>query len=264
MGFRARGTEGVRAIVPFILLTTQRTGSSWLTTLLDSHPDTDAYGELFLVGEGMRPPWGAREVERFWSFRSRGPQTGRPRYRPRVTLAYLGHLFTSNPSARAIGFKLMYDQAARYPEVLLYCVRHQVRLVHLVRTNVLDVVISRELMRARGKPHATVGEDVAAARVILDPRSIRRRLRALELETAFFRRMLGSLRLPHLEITYHDLVSEPATLQSVLRFLDLRDDASLWSPLVRMNDRKQSELVSNYDAIAATLRGTRFDSLLTG
>jgi LPS sulfotransferase NodH len=250
--------------VPFALLTTQRTGSSWLTTLLDSHPEADAYGELFLAGEGTRPPWGARGIERFWSFRSAAGARGHRPRRPRITFAYLDHLFASNPTARAIGFKLMYDQAARYPETLFYCVRNRIRMIHLVRTNILDVVISRELMLARGTPHATAEREVTALRVSLDPSSIRRRLRALELEAAFFRRVLRTLRLRHIEVRYDTLVSEPGTIQRVLRFLDLPDDAALHSPLIKMNDRKQSELVENYEAIARALHRTRFASLLTG
>ena len=183
-----------RTVAHFVLLTTQRTGSSWLTTLIDSHPDADAYGELFLPGEGARPPWGARQVERFWSARGKLAGSGRAPRRPRATFSYLDYLFASNAEARAIGFKLMYDQAVKYPETLVYCMRNRARVIHLIRPNFLDTVISRELMVARGEAHATSADEVAPARVTLDPASIRRRLQLLELETASFRKALRALR----------------------------------------------------------------------
>ena len=252
------------AVARFVLLTTQRTGSSWLTTLLDSHPNADAYGELFLPGEGARPPWGARTVERFWSARSKLGESGRSQRRPRVTFSYLDHLFASHPRVRAIGFKLMYDQAVKYPEILVYCIRNRVRVIHLVRPNVLDMVISRELMVVRGEAHATAADEVAPVRVTLDPAGIRRRLRLLELETVSFRRALRMLRLRHLEVAYDALVSDGRILEDVLRFLDLPADTDLESPLVKVNDRRQSELVENYAAVSKSLRGTRYAAFLTG
>jgi LPS sulfotransferase NodH len=250
--------------VPFALLTTQRTGSSWLTTLLDSHPEADAYGELFLAAEDSRPPWGAQTMDRFGSFRSAAPGRGQRSGRPGVTFAYLDRLFASNPTVRAIGFKLMYDQAARHPEALVYCLRKGARVIHLVRTNVLDVLISRELMLARDTPHATAERELTAVRVVLEPDTIRRRLHALEAQTAFFRQLLRVLRFRHIEVRYDTLVSDPDAIQPVLRFLDLPADTALHSPLVKISDGKQSELVENYDAVAHALRRTRFASLLTG
>jgi hypothetical protein len=252
------------AVARFVLLTTQRTGSSWLTTLLDSHPDADAYGELCLPGEGARPPWGARHVERFWSARGRLAESGPVPRRPRATFSYLDYLFASNPEARAVGFKLMYDQAVKYPEILVYCMRKRVRVIHLIRPNVLDMVISRELMVARGEAHATSADEVAPARVTLDPSSIRRRLQLLELETASFRNALRALRLRRLEVAYDALVSDGRTLEAVLQFLDLPPGAELESPLVKVNDRRQSELVENYAAVSKSLRGTRYAAFLTG
>ncbi len=252
------------AFARFVLLTTQRTGSSWLTTLLDSHPSSDAYGELFLPGEGERPPWGARRVERFWSARDKLARSGRSTRRPRATFSYLDHLFASNPDAQAIGFKLMYDQAVKYPETLVYCMRNRVRVIHLVRPNILDMVISRELMVARGEAHATAADEVIPLQVTLDPESIRRRLRLLELETVSFRKALRALRLRHLEVAYDALASDTQILAGVLRFLDLPADAALESPLVKVNDRRQSELVENYAAVSQRLHGTRFAAFLTG
>jgi len=139
-----------------------------------------------------------------------------------------------------------------------------VRVIHLIRPNFLDMVISRELMVARGEAHATSADEVVPVRVTLDPTGIRRRLRLLELETTSFRKALRAFRLRHLEVAYDALVSDGRTLEGVLRFLDIPPDAVLESPLVKVNDRRQSELVENYAAISNSLRGTRYAAFLTG
>ena len=59
-GLRSSGSENLTDPKPFTRSPHhERTGSSWLTTLIDSHPDADAYGEVFLPAkERVRP--GAR------------------------------------------------------------------------------------------------------------------------------------------------------------------------------------------------------------
>ena len=72
------------------------------------------------------------------------------------------------------------------------------------------------------------------------------------------------LRLQHLEVAYDALVSDSRVLEVVLRFLDLPPDTVLESPLVKVNERRQSEVVENYTAVSKSLHGTRYAAYLTG
>ncbi len=247
---------------PFLLLTTQRTGSSWVTTLLDSHPNVAAYGELFLRTEAPHPPRGARGFKRFSHVSRSSGAWNLQRPRPLRTFAYLDDLYSSG--SRVIGFKLMYDQLVRYPEILAYCVWRHVRVVHLIRANALDIVISRALMRERGFAHAESSGVVKPLRVHLDTRMLYVRLWSLALQVSTLRTGLATLRIPTLEVTYENLVSAPAELRSILDFLGLEADdvGALESPLVRLDNREQSELVENYDSVANTLKKTRFSTYL--
>jgi LPS sulfotransferase NodH len=254
-----------RAPTNFVLLTTQRTGSSWLITLLDSDPSIAAHGELFLRSGEPYPPWGARNVKRFSHFsdRLRRKERGFPRLR---TFAYLDHLYQSDCDAQSIGFKLTYDQLVRHPEILFYCVKRGVRVVHLVRRNLLDIVISRELMKQRGVAHATSEHDRRLLRANLNVRTLYVRLWNLDLQMSFCRTSLRTLRVANMEIAYEELLSERSALGSVLEFLGLAADGAdrLTSPLMRLSDKTQSELVENYAAVSRALNGTRFAQFLTG
>ena len=50
-------------MVKFVMLTTQRSGSTWVIDMLNSHPRVVAYSELFLETSKERPVWGgAKDV----------------------------------------------------------------------------------------------------------------------------------------------------------------------------------------------------------
>lgn len=61
---RDRGNCSCTPVAPFILLSMQRSGSGWLETLLNSHPNVRSHGELFQVrkrGDGWREMQAALE-----------------------------------------------------------------------------------------------------------------------------------------------------------------------------------------------------------
>src|SRR5688572_14677903 len=102
-------------ITPFVLLSTQRSGSTWVVDMLNSHPAIAAYSELFLEGGRGTPSWGGGKDIVFWhtyieSKRAQadGDQTTDLLYE------YLDDLYRPRAALRAIGFKLMYGDAAAH------------------------------------------------------------------------------------------------------------------------------------------------------
>jgi LPS sulfotransferase NodH len=247
---------------PFVILTTQRTGSTWLVTLLDSHPRVATYGELFLDAESRRPPFGAAGLERFAYFRGASGLRAR---RPLRTFAYLDQLFAGTDGTAAVGFKLMYSQLRRYPEIALYLCARRVRVIHLVRTNLLDMLISRAAMNARRVAHVTRDhQGVEALQVTLNERSLYGHMRALDAQVGTFRRVLRALRIPHVEVSYEQLVAGGSSLTSVVRWLGLpdADASSLTSQIVKPNGDGSSRLVRNYDAVSKRLQRTKYASFV--
>jgi LPS sulfotransferase NodH len=179
-------------------------------------------------------------------------------------IAYLNRLY-SKSEMDAVGFKLMYGHPRMHPGLLPYLALRRVRALHLVRTNLLDQVLSWETARARGLFRAHAGDDVPQTTVRLETESLVDRLEELEARIERGRRTLRRMRVPTLEIEYEQLVERPAALISeAFRFLNV-DSADDWAPgstLVRMNWTPRLELIENVDEVARTLRGTRFSSML--
>ena len=212
--------NGQRGATDFVVLTTQRNGSTWLMSLLNSVDDVSAYGELFLP----RP----RSPERRWDSDFSYPRYVESRtqvgsVRPVSVYRYLSSLYERQGS---VGFKLMYSQLKSYPEILPYLIQHRIPVVHLVRRNHLDVLISFEIKRKIGKAHILVAEDRPAdIQVELDTSSMME-LRKLKLKHDLGRKLLSMTTLRHLEVAYEDLVSGEARLANVLEFLDLTGDTT--------------------------------------
>jgi LPS sulfotransferase NodH len=252
--------------VPFVILSTQRTGSTWLATLLDSHPAIAAYEELFLRDD-EGPRWGSADLERFADAQKERLGDWRSR-RPLALFTYLDELY-GRDVARAIGFKLMYNQVRQHPEVLVYIVHRGVKVIHLVRTNLLNVLISRDVMAARGLAHAKRDSPLTTVKITIDPVRIKLRLRALEGDVALSRATLRVLRIPHIEVGYEDIVANrAATLTRIMRFLGLDvpdsadDQHKFTSDLVKTTTLGQAELVANYETLRSALSRTRYARFL--
>jgi LPS sulfotransferase NodH len=243
----------------FVILTTQRSGSSWLVDLLDDHPGVAAYAEMFRVTDTTVPDYGADDVPRFED--TLGPVTsstarnlaGR-RYR------YLRGLARAHPGSQAVGFKLMYDQARDHPGLLTLLALRRARFVHLVRRDILGGIASFDRAEQIGRWRFHEGDPVPRARVRVDPLDLLRRLDAREREIEGFRRRLRRLPARVLEVTYEDLCGRrDDVLQHVLRFLGVEPSRTeLRSSLVRSAPESTSTAIENFEEVREVLAGTRY------
>lgn len=252
----------------FVVLTAGRSGSTWVMSSLDSHPAVACYGELFHTGEHTlrAPPRGRQDYLYFPTFMAERAGTARERLRaPALWKRYLDGLYATRPGIVATGFKLLYLQARAHPWLVPALALRRTRVVHLIRDNPLDIVISQDMARARGEYHAEVGEEVSAPpRVTLDTRTLMRRIRREELKITLGRRAVAGLALPVLELDYDRLVSDPSgQFARVLGWLGAPDaDAGIRSQVQRLNEATYRDSIDNYDQVERALHAGRRAELL--
>ena len=241
----------------FVVLSSQRSGSTWLISLLNQLDDAAAFGELFL----HRRRTAESDHTRFEFDYPRYLESSPAGLRPWSVFAYLDQFYERSGT---VGFKLMYSQWRKYPELLLYFWRHHVQIVHLVRRNHLNVLLSRHIKNMTQQAHL-----VSAAGpprfdpVELDATTLVRRLRLQQWSIAAARQLLRLNRLPHLELAYEDLLQDPAHFDCLWEFLDINPQRILpQSRLKKIATRQHRDLIGNYDQIRATLSGTPFAHLL--
>jgi LPS sulfotransferase NodH len=240
----------------FVILTSQRSGSTWLVSLLNQLKDARAYGELFLPRRHVEN-WDAdfaypRFVE------ARRQKWG---IRPMQVFRYLDGVY-QHPGA--VGFKLMYSQLFFYPELLLYFWTHRVRIVHLVRKNALDLLISQALKRKIQRAHRLADEAPREeVQVELNPQTL---IRKLEIKQRKIKRGQWILRLSGLqsiEIGYEDLLKDPSVFQSLCRFLSIETDSVLpQSRFQKVRRESQRQIIKNYSDVKKVLEDTPFLSYL--
>ncbi len=249
----------------FVIFATQRTGSSWLMDLLDSQPAIASYDELFLEGASGSGYWGRTDREFFEPFYTRRRRHDNALERARWGLHYLADLYAPRPRLQAIGMKLMYEQMWKNPVLWTYVVRHRVRVIHLTRRNLLDIVISEQTALARNRFHAVQGHAVETPVVTLDPAGVLAQLKTLELRIKIAHRLLATLPIIYHETTYETLVSDPSRVGDLIAFLGVDRDAMNGPPVSKfqkLNTAARSDLVHNFSELERVLSGTRFESFL--
>ena len=225
---------------------------------LNALPHVTAQGELFLPRPRAKEP---RWDSDFACPRYIESEHKEKHFRPFSVFGYLDELYGN---AGTVGFKLMYKQLALYPEIAVYLLRHRVRVVHLVRRNHLDVLLSYVVKAKIGRAHLLTGEtapeDVC---VTLDTADLIKRLERLQRKQAIARTFLSLSQLRYLEVAYEDLLRDEANFRPIFDFLQVELEEELpQSTLVKIRRKGHRDVISNYDAVKDVLLNSRFSELV--
>jgi hypothetical protein len=143
----------------FVMFAMPRTGSSWLRTALDSHPDITCYAALF-----RNHRWGKNEFRRL--LQSPDPRFYEVDYRMANFELALEEIFEATPPTRHVGLKHM---AGAQPKIRDYLAKNpQYRKVVLRRDNLLAVYASNLLVKATGQGSARRNVEVKRAPIFFD------------------------------------------------------------------------------------------------
>jgi len=239
----------------FVVLTSQRSGSTWVIDILNKLENTTVYGELFLPRKRI---WdvGSTDYPRFIEAKLEGLTI-----RPFSVFSYLKELYR-RPGT--VGFKLMYSQLQTYPEILAYLCTHHIRVVHLIRWNHLDVVISSRVAKKIKQAHVLRGQRRPNAfKIQLDAASLIGEIKRLRRNIKIAQQLLRWCRLPHLEIAYEDLLRDQSLFRLIVNFLSINHEGPMpQSELVKIRRGGYSDVIANYEEIKEVLSNSPFAELI--
>jgi LPS sulfotransferase NodH len=245
-------TEGSGA-ARFVILNAARTGSNYLCTVLNSHPEVLCHHEIFnphVVGV-------ARDLQ------VSGFQLGTMEERERDPAAFLQRVWETPLGHSCVGFKLCWRQhEIAYRTVLADTT---VRKIVLKRRNRVKTFVS--LLRARQTGEWVMYDDVTAPpqrpKIHVAPVELMDNIRFNEEYFAEVESTLTGTGQQYLTLFYEDL-SSGAALASALEFLEApRPDPSLLQGSTRkLNDGSLREVVSNFEELSAALSGTALQAEL--
>ena len=234
INYKFLGMFGTRVFVPFIVLTRSRTGSNMLISMLDSHPNIRAEGELL------------RDLNPIFH---------------RVAL----NLVFSRQSTciTASGFKIFYghartDGGSRVWD-RLESMEH-LSVIHLKRRNILRTVVSEKIALDQGIWLDRSSKDLPKPRK-------RIHLSIAEAERAFsltkLRELEGDRRFGDhalLDVYYEDLVCEAqANFRKVTEFLNVPFVEPI-THLRKQNPEPLTNLLVNYDELRSAFSGTEWQN----
>jgi hypothetical protein len=237
----------------FVVITAQRSGSQWLRTLLDSHPEIHASGELFLGDREIPMRMGGATVGNFAHWNGGSARGGGV-----AVYRYL-RLLSRSAGERAFGFKIMLSQMRRARGFLVSMRLLGYRAVFLVR-NPAETHVSTLVREKSGVAHAS--SPIATPTVRVEPRAL---LDAIAAQRAAFGRAMRQARLlgiPSLVVDYAALRRDPqAECARIFALVGVRD-LPVSSDQVKLVDRPYADVIENYGEVLAALRGARLDALL--
>ena len=242
-------------MVHFILLGTQRTGSTVVCNSLADHPQVLQYGELFHRVELNRVTEAARQtigVERCLS-------NGFPVCRDSDNGdEYLAKLFSQSTREQAIGFKMMCNHARKGPIASAwdYLDRHtEIRILHMQRRNWLKPLISivrtgRTSVWHSMKSMTTEPFDIppALCQEYFD-------------EMERWRDMIQPLLANHpvLALEYQQLLEDfSGTMARTCDFLEVNSEIAMVPSLVKIAQHEPHIELTNYQELQTHFRNTSY------
>jgi hypothetical protein len=179
---------------------------------------------------------------------------------------YLDAVYTSK-NVRALGLDIKYNQFEAVPQLMETLKRRKVKVIHLIRKNILKTYISNALNTMQKelgrKSHGT--KNVPPVAIAVNPQEclteLRKRVHTIEQYRQAFR------QCECLEVYYEDLTAQRQSeatinsrmLDSVYEFLGLKRTVDVMTTdLRKTNPDDLRTFVVNYNELAAHLHGTLF------
>ncbi len=238
------------------IVTTQRSGSTWLMQLLNGTGSIRAYGEIFLEWARVADHDGDAKLlppEFFADYVARNGSKN--------VSAYLDSIERSDE--RPVAFKIMYDQIRRNPQILALPILRGYEIIHLTRKNFFHIVMSRLLARETKVYHSLTKIDASALQA--DPTAVMDMIKRIDWQTRLAQGLFFALPFNKMEVCYEDVAADPGL--QVNRILEgaglspvpLAKGRSNWT---KTNTRSAAEVFANYVEIEALLSKSRFAWML--
>lgn len=247
----------------FIIWTADRSGSTHLSSLLDSHPNIICCRELFFKGEAnvnfdYYTKSGVDNIHQFLDFFF-GLKWG-------IKEANLPFPIALDKKPKAIGFKLKYNQAISYPEILTYLQTHQeIKIINLTRTNLLHKCVSKEfiprLLRDFQKTNFMIDKSIEKIDIPVEI-SAELLMASMQYEenqaSTYSNYFTGNRRI---DVRYEELVglSKDSLINHILHWLGVKEGIKLYSKYKKILPKDMSLVIKNWDSVKIKLKGTKYE-----
>jgi len=263
-------------MVKFILITSQRTGSTYISNYLHNHLEIAMYEEVIL--NQLSTPGGLKEFakdNKFYKFLFkvynislvRRVHAKLPFYFPVniVLKKYLEHFFKRKKEyindnnffnsatnklvnePKALGFKLMANQVYKIPYLKKWIKDNDVKIIILKRKNILEKYVSGITRYKRNIAHST--KKVENVKITIDLNELKKYIENITNEY----RKLDMFRKDKefISIYYEEFFSNmEMNIEEIFRFLEVDEKQNCEKPqLKKLNSQSLDEIIENYNEV---------------
>lgn len=244
-------------MIKFCILGIQRTGTTLIRTTLNSHPRVRCAGEVFKIKSWRSS---AYEGELGYSIYINESLTRKIRHHiAKNSLAhdYLEFLYDIK-GYEAIGFKLMQNQLKQFPLLVPYLKSNNIKVIHVIRENVLKTWVSRRAAVARGyHSRQTVGK----LKIEIPTADLVKNLNRLSVDSQRWADIFA--KTPnYISVRYEEFVNNRQhECMRLCGFLGI-EVQDMGSSLVKMTSDNLSDVIVNYDEVRECLMGTPYEDFV--
>ena len=242
----------------FVVFTTPRTGSTLLVKSLDTHPEIFCAGEIFLLGGTS---FHGECSFRFWKL----PLPKKMIYVlnfPNMWLnlnRFLNTFFAPKKGVQAAGFKLMHFQTAYLPGITDYIKQNEVKVILLLRENLLKNTLSDLRARQTGVYHNSGATTEKLPKFHVDLDMLGQKM--AEIDGINKQLEQTTAGMDRLKITYEAFDDWNTTMGKVLDFLRVSNLPP--SPVSKkLNPNKLEDMIENYDEMKQWLQQNSYAHFL--
>ncbi len=274
-------SSGRRPIIDFsdvlVVLGRQRSGTTALRSILDTHPDVFVIGEVFNIADRDAREELVREAN-FFNFAprhaERHPEVLLPGQHEELFVDYFEYLRGFSPSRYfAVDVKYNMTQFFAKPwatDVMPFfyelVVRHDVKVLRVTRRNYLRYLLSAEKAWRSDRYGSLRDDDYADTKIALDVDTVIAVLESCATEDELVGRALSTYpnvrSYDYVEIFPRPNEVSDEVLEDIRAWLELDDAFSRDSPWRKQSSLPLAETIENFGEVEAALRGTRFERCL--
>jgi LPS sulfotransferase NodH len=268
----------------FIILSTQRSGSTIFRLYVNSHPYIRLSGEVFvqhdyqydgfnhflaqcpllffLKQKKYMESWFALNLNKLlfmcipFSITRKylrslfyNPNHSAPTEKTNTVPVYIPNLHFEQEKAR--GFKLMYNQLKWTHSLKHWIVSNNISVIHLIRQNLLRVFISLQRLKKGGVAH-TVNQ-IATKPVQIAKEKLFAFILKVKRERKYYKKIFSTV--PYMEVFFEDfLLDTDKEKTRILDFLDIEDAEMKMPALKKISSIDIKNDIAYYDEIASFLK----------
>lgn len=244
-----------------------RSGTHYFESTLGQHPEIKSCHEILPNNKNKT------DFHFYWLERiKKDPDAIQPHSRPKIFEDYLTYLESLFPEKTAIIIDIKYHQVDWIPMLMNVLKLKKVKIIHLLRRNILKLYLSNLLNRNKkelNRPLHTVkgGPDVEAVKIQLDLNDLIANLKLLSNVQNRHTAIL-SHNFDYLEVSYEDCINgrerddsiNSNVLEKIYTFIGIQDrNNQLQTHFTKMNSNTLSDLIENYQDVYNILKDTEWN-----